>query len=104
MGRSPVSKTANVPTDFRTRGFKDIYRYAYEQGPKGCTTFRFNPRPSVACAGEGGADPENTRTVSRLADGSEVEVGGNEQIEYDGEQHTAANPFDALKEGLLRQV
>jgi ribonucleoside-diphosphate reductase alpha chain len=28
-----------------------------------------------------------------------VEVKGNEQIEYDGEMHTAANLFDALKEG-----
>ena len=34
-----------------------------------------------------------------LEDGSVVEVKGNEQIEYDGEVHTAANLFDALKEG-----
>ena len=34
-----------------------------------------------------------------LEDGSVVEVKGNEQIEYDGELHTAANLFDALKEG-----
>jgi len=26
-------------------------------------------------------------------------VAGNEEIEYDGETHTAANLFDALKEG-----
>ena len=34
-----------------------------------------------------------------LEDGSVVEVKGNEEIEYDGETHTAANLFDALKEG-----
>ncbi len=34
-----------------------------------------------------------------LEDGQEVEVAGNEEIEYDGETHTAANLFDALKEG-----
>ena len=34
-----------------------------------------------------------------LDDGSTVEVKGNEEIEYDGELHTAANLFDALKEG-----
>ena len=34
-----------------------------------------------------------------LDDGSLVEVKGNEQVEYDGELHTAANLFDALKEG-----
>ena len=34
-----------------------------------------------------------------LEDGSEIEVKGNEEIEYDGEIHTAANLFDAIKEG-----
>ena len=37
------------------------------------------------------------RTVGE--DGEVVEVKGNENIEYDGEVHTAANLFDALKEG-----
>jgi ribonucleotide reductase alpha subunit len=32
-----------VPTDYAYEDFKDIYRYAHEQGLKGCTTFRFNP-------------------------------------------------------------
>ncbi|MCB1807543.1 MAG: ribonucleoside-diphosphate reductase, partial [Candidatus Competibacteraceae bacterium] len=40
---SSISKTANVPTDYPYEDFKDIYLYAYEQGLKGCTTFRFNP-------------------------------------------------------------
>ena len=30
---------------------------------------------------------------------TQVEVKGNEEIEYDGEVHTAANLYDALKEG-----
>ena len=34
-----------------------------------------------------------------LENGETVEVKGNEEIEYDGEMHTAANLFDALKEG-----
>jgi ribonucleoside-diphosphate reductase alpha chain len=34
-----------------------------------------------------------------LEDGETIEVAGNEEIEYDGEMHTAANLFDALKEG-----
>jgi ribonucleoside-diphosphate reductase alpha chain len=34
-----------------------------------------------------------------LEDGSVVELKGNEQVEYDGEMHSAANLFDALKEG-----
>jgi ribonucleoside-diphosphate reductase alpha chain len=34
-----------------------------------------------------------------LDEGVVVEVAGNEEIEYDGVMHTAANLFDALKEG-----
>ena len=34
-----------------------------------------------------------------LDDGSVVSLKGNEEVEYDGEVHTAANLYDALKEG-----
>ena len=34
-------------------------------------------------------------------DGSEVKLRGDEQVEYDGEVHTAANLYDALKEGYF---
>ena len=95
---SSISKTANVPTDYRYDDFKDIYLYAHEQGLKGCTTFRFNPEAfqGVLVKEE---DLKNTTYVFTLEDGSEVEVKGDEQIEYDGETHSAANLFDALKEG-----
>ena len=95
---SSISKTANVPTDYPYEDFKDIYRYAYQQGLKGCTTFRFNPAAFQGVLVKE-ADLENTTYRFELDDGSTVEVKGNEQIEYDGEMHTAANLFDALKEG-----
>jgi ribonucleoside-diphosphate reductase alpha chain len=44
-------------------------------------------------------DLENTTYQFTLEDGSTIDVKGNEEIEYDGETHTAANLFDALKEG-----
>jgi len=95
---SSISKTANVPTDYRYDDFKDIYLYAHEQGLKGCTTFRFNPEAfqGVLVKEE---DLKNTTYVFTLEDGSEIEAKGDELIEYDGETHTAANLFDALKEG-----
>lgn len=95
---SSISKTANVPTDYPFEDFKDIYLYAYEQGLKGCTTFRFNPEAFQGVLVKE-ADLENTTYQFELEDGSTVEVKGNEEIEYDGEMHTAANLFDALKEG-----
>src|SRR5512146_2174019 len=33
---SSISKTANVPTDYKYEDFKDIYLYAHEKGLKGC--------------------------------------------------------------------
>jgi ribonucleoside-diphosphate reductase alpha chain len=95
---SSISKTANVPTDYNYDNFKDIYRYAHEKGLKGCTTFRFNPEAfqGVLVKEE---DLKNTKYVFTLEDGSEIEVAGNEEIEYDGEMHSAANLYDALKEG-----
>jgi ribonucleoside-diphosphate reductase alpha chain len=95
---SSISKTINVPTDCPYEDFKDTYLYAAEQGLKGCTTFRFNPEAfqGVLVKEE---DLENTNYQFTLEDGSTVEFKGNEEIEYDGEMHTAANLFDALKEG-----
>ncbi len=95
---SSISKTANVPTDYPYEEFKDIYRYAHKQGLKGCTTFRFNPAAFQGVLVKE-QDLENTTYRFELEDGSVVEVRGNEEIEYDGELHTAANLFDALKEG-----
>jgi ribonucleoside-diphosphate reductase alpha chain len=95
---SSISKTANVPTDYPYEDFKDIYLYAYRQGLKGCTTFRFNPEAFQGVLVKE-QDLENTTYSFELEDGSMIEVKGNEEIEYDGEMHTAANLFDALKEG-----
>jgi ribonucleoside-diphosphate reductase alpha chain len=95
---SSISKTANVPTDFPYEDFKNIYLYAYEQGLKGCTTFRFNPAAFQGVLVKE-QDLANTRYRFVLEDGSEIEVKGNEEVEYDGEIHTAANLFDAIKEG-----
>ena len=95
---SSISKTANVPTDFDYEQFKDIYMYAYKKGLKGCTTFRFNPEvfQGVLVKEE---DLKNTTYRFTLTDDSIIELKGNDEIEYDGEMHTAANLYDALKEG-----
>jgi ribonucleoside-diphosphate reductase alpha chain len=95
---SSISKTANVPTDFPYEEFKEIYLYAYEKGLKGCTTFRFNPEAFQGVLVKE-KDLKNTVYTFVLEDGSEIRLKGDEEVEYDGECHTAANLFDALKEG-----
>ncbi len=95
---SSISKTANVPTAYPYEEFKDIYLYACENRLKGCTTFRFNPEAfqGVLVKDE---DLERTTYCFTLEDGTVVEAKGNEEVEYDGEVHTAANLYDAIKEG-----
>ncbi|MFL2545795.1 MAG: adenosylcobalamin-dependent ribonucleoside-diphosphate reductase [Candidatus Rariloculaceae bacterium] len=100
---SSISKTANVPTDYEYDDFKDIYLYAHEQGLKGCTTFRFNPEAFQGVLVKE-KDLENTTYRFTLDDGSIVEAKGNDEIEYDGELHSAANLFDALKEGYYGKL
>ncbi|HEY4127067.1 MAG TPA: adenosylcobalamin-dependent ribonucleoside-diphosphate reductase [Gammaproteobacteria bacterium] len=95
---SSISKTANVPTDYPYEQFKDIYLYAYESGLKGCTTFRFNPEAFQGVLVKE-QDLKNTTYKFTLEDGTVVEARGDEEIEYDGEKHSAANLYDALKEG-----
>lgn len=100
---SSISKTANIPTDYPFEDFKNIYLYAYDQGLKGCTTFRFNPEAFQGVLVKE-QDLANTTYQFTLDDGSTVDLKGNEEIEYDGEIHTAANLFDALKEGYYGRL
>ncbi len=100
---SSISKTANVPTEFPYEEFKDIYLYAYKKGLKGCTTFRFNPEAFQGVLVKE-TDLANTRYCFTLEDGSQIECRGNEEVEYDGETHSAANLFDALKEGYYGKL
>jgi len=100
---SSISKTINVPTDIDYQDFKNIYLYAYEKGLKGCTTFRFNPEvhQGVLVKEE---DLANVDYEFTLTDGSIITAKGSEEINYDGEIHSAANLHDAIKEGYYGKL
>lgn len=97
---SSISKTINVPTDYPFEDFKDIYIYAFDKGLKGCTTFRFNPEAFQGVLVKED-DLKATEYKFTLEDGSEHIVKGNDIIIYQGEEHTAANLYDALKESYF---
>jgi len=76
---------------------------AYEQGLKGCTTFRFNPDVfSGVLVKE--QDLADTTYKFELEGGEFVELKGNDEVEYDGELHTAANLYDALSDGYFGRL
>jgi len=96
---SSISKTVNIPTDYPFEEFKKVYFAGWKAGLKGMTTFRFNPEAfsGVLVRKE---DLARTQYTFVLEDGSEITVSGDETVEYDGEEHNAANLFDAFKEGM----
>ncbi|MBT8450159.1 MAG: adenosylcobalamin-dependent ribonucleoside-diphosphate reductase [Gammaproteobacteria bacterium] len=100
---SSISKTINVPTEIPYKEFKEIYLQAYDHGLKGCTTFRFNPEAfqGVLVRNE---DLKATIYKFTLEDGKPIELAGDEEVEYDGEMHSAANLYDALKEGYYGKL
>ncbi len=100
---SSISKTINVPSDIDFESFKDLYDYAIDRGLKGCTTFRFNPEvhQGVLVSEQ---DLARTLYEFKLADGTTVQLPGNAQVEYDGGTYTAANLYDALKEGFYGKL
>ena len=60
--------------------------------------YRFNPEAFQGVLVKE-KDLQNTHYTFVLEDGSEITAKGDEEVEYDGEMHSAANLFDALKEG-----
>jgi ribonucleoside-diphosphate reductase alpha chain len=95
---SSISKTVNVPTDISFEDFKDVYKQGYRLGCKGVATFRFNPEAFQGVLVKE-TDLENTFYRFTLDDGSKITVKGNQQVRYDGHFHSAANLYDAIKEG-----
>ena len=95
---SSISKTVNFPVEASYEEFKQVYLLACEEGLKGCTTFRPNPEVFQGVLVK---EDDLLKTIYEftLEDGSKVCARGSDEIEYDGEKHSAANLFDALKEG-----
>ncbi|WP_038036063.1 adenosylcobalamin-dependent ribonucleoside-diphosphate reductase [Thioalkalivibrio sp. ALE17] len=100
---SAISKTLNVPSDIPFEDFQQVYLQAWRAGLKGCTTYRPNPQAQMGVL----VDPERLRSTwytFTLADGRELTLRGDEQVEYEGQVHTAANLFAALDEGYYDDV
>lgn len=100
---SSISKTINVPSDIAFEDFKDIYLYAYENDLKGCTTFRFN---AEAFQGVLVTEENLAATTYKFTTdvGEIIHLSGADTIMYDGEEHSAANLYDALKEGYYGKL
>jgi ribonucleoside-diphosphate reductase alpha chain len=98
-----ISKTINVPTDIAFAEFESLYDQAIEQQLKGCTTFRFNPEVHQGVLVTD-RDLAATEYEFRLADGRTLRLPGDAKVEYEGGTYSAANLYDALKEGFYGKL
>ncbi|SEW26888.1 ribonucleoside-diphosphate reductase class II [Cognatiyoonia koreensis] len=70
---SSISKTINCPADISFDDFKEVYMAAWDQGCKGCTTYRPNDvTGSVLSVSEDAAPAETPQVVQTDDEGAEV--------------------------------
>ncbi|MEO0773255.1 MAG: adenosylcobalamin-dependent ribonucleoside-diphosphate reductase [Pseudomonadota bacterium] len=69
---SSISKTINVPEDISFEAFKDVYMQAWDQGCKGCTTYRPNDVTGSVLTVSESSDAEPAQTQTLPAEGGEV--------------------------------
>jgi len=100
---SAISKTCNIPTDYPFEDFKKAYLIAHKKGLKGFTTFRFNPKFSVGVLVKE-KDLDNMLIEFELENGEKVVVKGSDKVMYDGEEHVAANLYEAIKENIYGKM
>jgi ribonucleoside-diphosphate reductase alpha chain len=111
---SSISKTINCPVDISFADFKDIYRNAYDEGCKGCTTYRPNEVTGAVMATSPEAKPaadkpeEERRAQLSLVASSTLSARAIEQtlVRESGEVVYVTRPLDrpAELEGLTYKV
>jgi len=69
---SSISKTINCPEDISFEGFKDVYMAAWDQGCKGCTTYRPNDVTGSVLSVSEATEKTPAETRATPGDGAEV--------------------------------
>jgi len=70
---SSISKTINCPEDISFDDFQQVYMAAWDQGCKGCTTYRPNAvTGSVLTVSEKASTPSEAPATARMGEGAEV--------------------------------
>jgi len=97
---SSCSKTINCDPNIPFEEFKEIYMYAYDNGCKGITTYRPNNNISAVLINP---EEQSKRMYKfELENGEIITVPGNEEVEYEGTSHIAANLAEAIIENQYR--
>lgn len=94
-----ISKTINLPTEIPFEEFKEVYQYAFDNGAKGTTVYRYNPETLQGVL-QTKKDLDNTFYNINFENGEVLTLSGSTSIEYEGEVTSVASLYDSLKEGM----
>jgi len=92
---SSISKTINVPEDISFDAFKDIYTMAYEQGCKGCTTYRPNDITGSVLEVKPREAKADEAADSGAEDARALEAEGQEVLPLDPPPARHRDPYEA---------
>ena len=97
---SSISKTINCPKDISFDDFKDVYLAAWDQGCKGCTTYRPNEVTGSVLSVDKPSAPE---LLDRPMDRPVALGGATYKLKFPGSEHAIYITVNDIKEGGKRR-
>ena len=93
---SSISKTINCPEDISFDDFKEVYMAAWDQGCKGCTTYR--PNDVTGSVLSVSSEKENADHVAKNTPAGGSDVEGGTAFPSEGEVVYMSEPLDRPQE------
>ena len=101
---SSISKTINCPVDISFEAFKDVYLAAWDQGCKGCTTYRPNDvTGSVLSVDKPAATPAAPELLAEPMDRPGALDGATYKLKFPGSEHAIYITVNDIEEAGRRR-
>lgn len=99
---SSISKTINCPEDISFEAFKDVYLAAWDQGCKGCTTYRPNEVTGSVLSVDKPA-PVTAHAMDKPMDRPVSLVGATYKLKFPGSEHAIYITVNDIEDGRRRR-
>lgn len=100
---SSISKTINCPEDISFEAFKDVYLAAWDQGCKGCTTYRPNEVTGSVLSVERPAEAPAPALLDKPMDRPVSLVGATYKLKFPGSEHAIYITVNDIDDGGRRR-
>ena len=100
---SSISKTINCPVDISFEAFKDVYLAAWDQGCKGCTTYRPNEVTGSVLSVDKPAEPAPAELLAEPMDRPTALDGATYKLKFPGSEHAIYITVNDIEEAGRRR-